>query len=128
LIVVLLGVPAAHVLARHARRIKEDAQFFALSPRFTPPVAIALPAITIFQRAPQRLGDPAKLCYRCFSLASCSDSSTVFWRKSEPAQLQLIPVTHQRSIMAQDLFYTEGDCGDLVLGRHMSRGADDQAE
>jgi multiple sugar transport system permease protein len=52
--VVLLGVPAAHVLARHARRIKEDAQFFALSPRFTPPVAIALPAITISQWAASR--------------------------------------------------------------------------
>jgi len=49
LIGVVLGVPAAHVLARYARRIKDDAQFFVLSIRFTPPVAIALPAISIFQ-------------------------------------------------------------------------------
>jgi len=28
--------------------------------------------------------------------------------------------------MAQDPFYTEDDCGDLVLGGHMSGGADER--
>jgi hypothetical protein len=33
-------------------------------------------------------------------------------------------MTDQRSVMVQDLFYAEGDCGDLVLERHMFWGAD----
>jgi multiple sugar transport system permease protein len=44
----LLGIPAAHVLARHARRWSADAQFFVLSMRFLPPVAIAIPFIVLY--------------------------------------------------------------------------------
>lgn len=44
----LLGIPAAHVLARHVRRLSADAQFFVLSLRFMPPVAIAIPFIVIY--------------------------------------------------------------------------------
>lgn len=44
----LLGIPAAHVLARHARRWGDDAKFFVLSLRFMPPVAIAIPFIVIY--------------------------------------------------------------------------------
>ena len=36
----VLGIPAAHSLARHARRWGDDVQFFVLSLRFMPPVAI----------------------------------------------------------------------------------------
>ncbi|MAU45977.1 MAG: sugar ABC transporter permease [Yangia sp.] len=48
LIGALLGIPAAHVLARHARRYGDDVQFFVLSLRFMPPVAIAIPFIVIY--------------------------------------------------------------------------------
>lgn len=43
-----LGIPAAHTLARHARRYGDDVQFFVLSLRFMPPVAIAIPFIVIY--------------------------------------------------------------------------------
>ena len=48
LIGALLGIPAAHTLARHARRWSDDVQFFVLSLRFMPPVAIAIPFIVIY--------------------------------------------------------------------------------
>lgn len=44
----VLGIPAAHTLARHARKWGDDAQFFVLSLRFMPPVAIAIPFIAIY--------------------------------------------------------------------------------
>ena len=44
----LLGVPVAHVLARHAPRFRGDVLFFVLSLRFMPPVAIAIPFIVIY--------------------------------------------------------------------------------
>ncbi|WEX08640.1 carbohydrate ABC transporter permease [Chelativorans sp. AA-79] len=44
----VLGIPAAHVLARHAQRWSDDIQFFVLSLRFMPPVAIAIPFIVIY--------------------------------------------------------------------------------
>ncbi|MCP1199590.1 carbohydrate ABC transporter permease [Notoacmeibacter sp. MSK16QG-6] len=48
LIGALLGIPAAHALARYARRWGDDIQFFVLSLRFMPPVAIAIPFIVIY--------------------------------------------------------------------------------
>ena len=48
LIGALLGIPAAHALVRHVRRWSDDVQFFVLSLRFMPPVAIALPFIVIY--------------------------------------------------------------------------------
>lgn len=44
----LLGIPPAYALARHVRRFKGDFQFFVLSLRFMPPVAIALPFIALW--------------------------------------------------------------------------------
>lgn len=44
----VLGVPAAYSLARHITRLKSDLQFFVLSLRFMPPVAIAIPFIMIY--------------------------------------------------------------------------------
>ncbi|NKN38161.1 carbohydrate ABC transporter permease [Agrobacterium sp. a22-2] len=44
----LLGIPAAYTLARHVNRLKDDMQFFVLSLRFMPPVAIAIPFIIIY--------------------------------------------------------------------------------
>lgn len=44
----ILGIPAAHTLARHARKRGDDVQFFVLSLRFMPPVAIAIPFIVIY--------------------------------------------------------------------------------
>lgn len=44
----LLGIPAAHTLARHVRKRGDDVQFFVLSLRFMPPVAIAIPFIVIY--------------------------------------------------------------------------------
>lgn len=44
----LLGIPAAHALARHVTRFKEDAMFYVLSLRFMPPVAIAIPFIALY--------------------------------------------------------------------------------
>lgn len=43
-----LGIPAAHTLARHVRKRGDDVQFFVLSLRFMPPVAIAIPFIVIY--------------------------------------------------------------------------------
>ena len=74
LIGVILGIPAAHVLARYARRFKEDVQFFVLSIRFTPPVAIALPAISIFQWA--GLTDTLLSVVLVYSLTTIS---TIIW-------------------------------------------------
>ncbi|MGF6744139.1 multiple sugar transport system permease protein [Paraburkholderia atlantica] len=44
----LLGVPAAYVIARFHVPAKRDIQFFLLSLRFLPPVAIAIPLIAIW--------------------------------------------------------------------------------
>lgn len=44
----LLGVPAAFGLARLPARAKGEMQFFVLSLRFMPPVAIAIPFIVIY--------------------------------------------------------------------------------
>jgi multiple sugar transport system permease protein len=74
LVGVVLGVPAAHALARYGRRIKEEAQFFVLSIRFTPPVAIALPAIAIFQWA--GLTDTLLSVVLVYSLTTIS---TIIW-------------------------------------------------
>lgn len=48
LIGAVLGIPAAHVLARYPVRLKPDIQFFVLSLRFMPPVAIAIPFIALY--------------------------------------------------------------------------------
>jgi multiple sugar transport system permease protein len=44
----VLGVPAAYVIARFHVPAKRDIQFFLLSLRFLPPVAIAIPLIAIW--------------------------------------------------------------------------------
>lgn len=44
----IFGIPAAHVLARYPIRLKADIQFFVLSLRFMPPVAIAIPFIALY--------------------------------------------------------------------------------
>lgn len=44
----VLGIPAAHVLARYVRRWGDDVLFFVLSLRFMPPVAIAIPFIVLY--------------------------------------------------------------------------------
>ncbi|ETA49479.1 sugar ABC transporter permease [Rhodobacteraceae bacterium PD-2] len=44
----VLGVPAAYVIARVKNRVTQEAQFFALSLRFLPPVAVAIPMMVIW--------------------------------------------------------------------------------
>jgi multiple sugar transport system permease protein len=44
----ILGVPAAYVIARFKNRLTAEAQFFVLSLRFLPPVAIAIPMLVIW--------------------------------------------------------------------------------
>ncbi|MEM5404381.1 MULTISPECIES: carbohydrate ABC transporter permease [Paraburkholderia] len=44
----VLGVPAAYVIARFHVPAKRDIQFFLLSLRFLPPVAVAIPLIAIW--------------------------------------------------------------------------------
>jgi multiple sugar transport system permease protein len=44
----LMGVPAAYVIARYHVPGKRDIQFFLLSLRFLPPVAVAIPLIAIW--------------------------------------------------------------------------------
>ncbi|MDN7673312.1 carbohydrate ABC transporter permease [Burkholderia oklahomensis] len=44
----LFGVPAAYAIARYPVRGKRDIQFFLLSLRFLPPVAVAIPLIAIW--------------------------------------------------------------------------------
>lgn len=44
----VLGFPAAYVLARFPLRLKRDLQFYVLSLRFMPPVAVVIPFIVLF--------------------------------------------------------------------------------
>lgn len=44
----LLGLPAAYALARYPGRWTKDIQFFVLSLRFLPPVAVAIPLMVIW--------------------------------------------------------------------------------
>lgn len=44
----VLGVPAAYVIARLKNRVTREAQFFALSLRFLPPVAVAIPMMVVW--------------------------------------------------------------------------------
>lgn len=44
----LLGVPAAYTVSRRLRHWRDDMQFFVLSLRFMPPVAVAMPFIVIY--------------------------------------------------------------------------------
>jgi multiple sugar transport system permease protein len=44
----LLGLPAAYALARYPMRWAKDIQFFVLSIRFLPPVAVAIPLMVIW--------------------------------------------------------------------------------
>ena len=43
-----LGLPCAYAVARYPMRIADDIQFFVLSLRFLPPVAVAIPLIVIW--------------------------------------------------------------------------------
>ena len=44
----LLGLPAAYAIARYPNRWSADIQFFVLSLRFLPPVAVAIPLMVIW--------------------------------------------------------------------------------
>ncbi|SFD00544.1 carbohydrate ABC transporter membrane protein 2, CUT1 family [Collimonas sp. OK412] len=44
----LLGVPAAYAIARYPFRRRDDVQFFVLSLRFLPPVAVAIPLMAVW--------------------------------------------------------------------------------
>jgi len=44
----VLGLPAAYALARYPLRRADDIQFFVLSMRFLPPVAVAIPLMVIW--------------------------------------------------------------------------------
>ena len=48
LIGLLLGLPAAYAVARYPNRWSADIQFFVLSIRFLPPVAVAIPLMVIW--------------------------------------------------------------------------------
>jgi multiple sugar transport system permease protein len=48
LIGALLGLPAAYAIARYPNRWSNDIQFFVLSLRFLPPVAVAIPLMVIW--------------------------------------------------------------------------------
>ena len=45
---ILIGVPAAYAIARYTAKSKRNLQFFLLSLRFLPPVAIVIPFITLW--------------------------------------------------------------------------------
>ncbi len=45
---IVLGLPAAYAIARHPNRITAEIQFFVLSLRFLPPVAVAIPFMVIW--------------------------------------------------------------------------------
>jgi multiple sugar transport system permease protein len=48
LIGIVLGLPAAYAVARYPNRWTEEIQFFVLSLRFLPPVAVAIPLMVIW--------------------------------------------------------------------------------
>lgn len=45
---IVLGLPAAYAIARYPNRWTEEVQFFVLSLRFLPPVAVAIPLMVIW--------------------------------------------------------------------------------
>lgn len=45
---IVLGLPAAYAIARYPSRLTEEVQFFVLSLRFLPPVAVAIPLMVIW--------------------------------------------------------------------------------
>lgn len=45
---VILGVPAAYILSSYNLKLKENFQFYVLSIRFLPPIAIVIPFISIW--------------------------------------------------------------------------------
>lgn len=47
----VLGLPAAYAIARYPNRITQEIQFFVLTLRFLPPVAVAIPFIVIWLNA-----------------------------------------------------------------------------
>jgi len=44
----VLGLPGAYAVARHSNRITKEIQFFVLTLRFLPPVAVAIPLMVIW--------------------------------------------------------------------------------
>jgi multiple sugar transport system permease protein len=48
LIGIILGLPAAYAVARYPNRWTDEVQFFVLSLRFLPPVAVAIPLMVIW--------------------------------------------------------------------------------
>jgi len=44
----IMGLPGAYAIARHPNRITQEIQFFVLSLRFLPPVAVAIPLMVIW--------------------------------------------------------------------------------
>lgn len=48
LVGIVLGLPAAYAVARYPNRWTEEVQFFVLSIRFLPPVAVAIPLMVIW--------------------------------------------------------------------------------
>jgi multiple sugar transport system permease protein len=48
LVGIVLGLPAAYAVARYPNRWTEEVQFFVLSLRFLPPVAVAIPLMVIW--------------------------------------------------------------------------------
>ncbi len=48
LIGAILGLPCAYAVARYPMRLADDIQFFVLSMRFLPPVAVAVPLMVIW--------------------------------------------------------------------------------
>lgn len=85
LIGIVLGVPAAYALAKFNPRGKNHIQFFVLSLRFLPPVAIAIPLMAIFLDL--NLYDTHFAVILVYSLIT---TSTIIWL-SVPAFQQVPP-------------------------------------
>jgi len=90
---IVLGIPAAYAIARFNPPGKERIQFFVLSLRFLPPVAIAIPLMAIF--IDLRLYDTHAAVIIVYSLITVS---TIMWL-SVPAFQQVPPELSEAALL-----------------------------
>ncbi|WP_230721743.1 carbohydrate ABC transporter permease [Martelella mediterranea] len=89
----VLGIPAAYVIARYDPPGKNHMQFFVLSLRFLPPVAISIPLMAIFIDV--GLYDTALAVIIVYSLIT---TSTIIWL-SVPAFQQVPPELSEAALL-----------------------------
>jgi len=97
---VVLGVPAAYAVSKMPARAKQQLQFFPLSLRFLPPVAIAIPFITLWLDVGWY--DTHLALIITYLLISVS---TIMWLSMAP--FESIPISCQEAAKLDGCSYTQ---------------------